>query len=90
MKQWDEKKMRKQWAANESIDDFVLRVQAWGHNEYPESFVLAKEVCASYERQTGTMTKIQRYDFCRAFEIGYRFAMLKHDNATRRGGVTPR
>ena len=79
MELWDEKKMREQWAANEAIDDFVRRVQAWGHKQHMESFALAEQVCKSYERQTATMTEVQRYDFRRAFELGYRFAMLKHD-----------
>jgi len=79
MERWDEKKMREQWSANEAIDDFVGRVQAWGHDQHKESFALSEQVCKSYERQTSSMTPIQHYDFRRAFELGYRFAMLKHD-----------
>ncbi|MFA5130662.1 MAG: hypothetical protein WC477_07190 [Patescibacteria group bacterium] len=81
---WDEKKMREEWATNEAIDDFVQRIQAWGHKEHNESFALAEQVYKSYERTTGTKTEIERFDFRRAFEMGYRFAMLKRDtsNAT--------
>jgi len=87
MEMWDENKMREEWAANEAIDDFVQRVQAQGHEEHKESFALAEQVCNSYERQVGIMTGVQRYDFRRAFELGYRFAMLKCDtsNVARSG-----
>jgi hypothetical protein len=60
-----------------SIDALVLCAQVEGSKRYPESFELGELVRQAYERQTQGMSAVMRYDFRRAFELGYAFAMMR-------------
>lgn len=73
---WHKEKLVR--AFSKITPEFIASVAEHGHVTQPQSFGLAKDVCAAYEKSIGKRFGPRgRFDFRRAFELGFKFAVVQ-------------